>query len=465
MLISNRVQPNMREYRPELDTWLVGSGEQLKNGIWPRSIPLWMAAFYIALFILRPWELLTWLAAIHFERLYGICMILVLLFSRKKQFIFTFQSVAVLLFLGGISMSALFAQNPSLSWVGVYDYATLVIFFFILFMVILNSYELTFMVTCYIVTMAVYLAKSQWEFFVNGQHTYDMGVYRLTGIESTFGGPNELAMSIVASLPFVILLWNYRKEFSFAWPDFWRKIFPLFILFYFALAIFSLVMTHSRSGIVGLVLFVALAVFQERGFSKKMKYALVAAAFLAILWQVMPPQYQGRIRTMWAPETGPRNAQISAEGRIEGYKAGIIMFERFPLTGVGINNFIEYRVAHVDGVALNAHNLAGQVLGETGLIGGITFLLLVITILVNCRKVKILPKNSSDQTFDVLSNLAVAFRTSLILLAFEGMFGHNMLRFNWLWLAAFSALVLHFARQHQQEKNQKNSQFHKLRGF
>ena len=57
---------------------LVTEDDLLARGIWPKSLALWMVAFYIALFIIRPWEqLLPWLAALRFERVYAIAMIVV----------------------------------------------------------------------------------------------------------------------------------------------------------------------------------------------------------------------------------------------------------------------------------------------------------------------------------------------------------------------------------------------------
>jgi O-antigen ligase len=120
------------------------------------------------------------------------------------------------------------------------------------------------------------------------------------------------------------------------------------------------------------------------------------------------------------------------------------MFERFPISGVGIGNFIPYRVSNVDGIPLNAHNLYGQVIGETGVIGGLTFFIMVIVTIQSCGKIRIRARNIDDPKLTVLSGLALACRNAVILLAFEGLFGHNLLRFNWLWLAAFSALALQF---------------------
>jgi O-antigen ligase len=420
------------------------SKEYLVNGIWPRSFALWIAAFYIALFTIRPWEVLApQLGEIHFERIYALSMVAMVLLSAKRQLKMTFQSFAVLLFFGGIVLSAILGTNLSLSWEHLYKYLTLVVFFFILCMVIRTPYDLIFVATCYVTSMFIYLAKSQWEFFVHGRRQYTMGVIRLVGIENTFGGPNDLAMSIIISLPILIFLWSIRKDFSDGWPIFWRKWFPRFLIFYAVLAISSIILTNSRSGMVSFILFIFLITFRGRGVGRKLGYILLGTLILAMLWFVLPEEKKNRFITIYNPKAGPESAEGSAMGRIEGYKAGMAMFDRFPLTGVGIGNFIEYRVRYVDGVPLNAHNLIGQVLGETGIIGGGTFLLMVSVTLMNCHKLKILARRKpSNSTLKVLSGVGFACRDAIILLAFEGLFSHNLLRFNWLWIGAFSVIAM-----------------------
>jgi len=71
-------------------------------------------------------------------------------------------------------------------------------------------------------------------------------------------------------------------------------------------------------------------------------YALMGVFLLVILWQVMPKESKSRLSTIWSPEEGPANAYASAMGRVEGYRAGIAIFKRFPLAGIGIGNFVEY---------------------------------------------------------------------------------------------------------------------------
>ena len=427
---------------------MVGS-EQLMNGIWPLSLPLWIVAFYAALLIIRPWEqLLPVLGTIHFERIYGIFMIFVVLVSRDKKFRMTPQVAMVILLLGGIFLSYLFAVDPKLAWRNVYVYATLVLFFFMLVMVMRNPYDLAFMVTCYIVIMFVYLAKAQWEFFVHGAGVYRMGVWRLIGIEETLGGPNALANSIVLSLPFALFLWTVRKEFTFSWPQFLKTLFPLLPVLYSILALTSLILTNSRTGMLSLILFVVLVgLFWFKGISKKVLSVFLGILLLLTIWTVMPSEHKDRFRTIWNPEAGPISAHFSAKGRIEGLKAGLTMFERYPITGVGVGNFVEYRAAYIDNVKLEAHSLYGQILGETGFIGFLCFFAMVFVLFIDIRKVKVIAKSYSDPTLGVLSWLALACRDSLILLFFTGLFGHNLVRFNWLFIAALSSLALVFAKQ------------------
>ena len=46
----------------------------------------------------------------------------------------------------------------------------------------------------------------------------------------------------------------------------------------------------------------------------------------------------------------------------------------------------------------------------------------------------------------LLAGMATACQISLILLLFFGIFGHNLTRFTWLWMAAFALLCLTFSR-------------------
>jgi hypothetical protein len=430
-------------------------GSQLRKGVWPRSGSVWLVAFYVALFVIRPWEkLLPWLGEFHFERSYALFMIAVAVISRRKRLEMTFQSSALLLMLGGIGISCAFAYNSSVAWVEFYKISTVVVFYFILLKIIASPYELVFVMVCYVVTVSTYLAKSLWEFFLYGSHRYAQSVVRLVGIESSYGGPNWFAVSIVLSMPIGYFLWCVRKELCLRWPPTLKKLFAPCLGVYFILSTSAVILTNSRSGMVSFLLFILLLVLRGEGLGKKVAYCVLSCFILGVIWYTVPEMSKGRFLTIIRPETGPKGSYDSAMGRIEGLKAGLVFFERFPITGIGVGNFILYRAKNFDGVTEEAHSLVGQVLGETGLIGFGTFCLFVGTILVNCRRIRRLSRNRGDETEGALSKLGSAMRDVVILLFFEGIFNHNMLRYNWVWIAAFSQLGLSFMKKHVEDRNE-----------
>jgi len=413
-----------------------------------------MVAIYIGLFVIRPWEqLFPWLGTVRFEFLYALVAIVVATISRKTKMPgISLQSVAVFGFFAALALSAVLGIDPSASWTPLYQYFTQIVCFCLLLMCIRSYRDLQFILAAYIGSMLLYLAKSQWEFFVHGQHRYDMGVTRLVGIENTFGGPNSLAMSIVASMPFWFYLWKTRKDALWFNTSRYSRLYRNALLAYLVLAISSTVLTNSRSGMLAMMLFVLLTVIGGKGFKAKVLFPVGGILFLMLVWAVMPEENRSRLRTVWDPESGPANAEASAQGRIDGFKAGIAMYKRFPISGVGLGNYIQYRAEHIDGVALNAHSLAGQILGETGSVGIAAFSFLFLTILLN----SFLVRNPSGIVIHPetlgLKQLATACRHSLFILFFEGLFGHNMTRYNWLWIAAFVLSALTLSRNRSKEE-------------
>ena len=427
---------------------IVSPDDELRNGIWPRSAALWIAVGWIALDIIRPWEImLPELAPLHVARLYALGMIAVVICSGKFRWCRSPQTTGVLLFLAALAASWCFAGNSAAAYDEWYKYATLVAFYFVLLSVIRTPYQLCFVVLCYLAVMAAYLGKSQYESLLNGHHVYTMGVYRLIGIDENNGSPNGLAASIVLSLPFLHLVWRERHTLSETWPRFWRTWLPRFLIAYFLLAMTSVILTNSRSGMLGFVVFVVLSLMAGKKLGKRIAGVGYAATFLAVVWVMMPAEKQNRLRTVWHSEAGPSSAKSSADGRIEGMLAGLEMFRRHPITGVGIGNFVGYRVAELDGVRLQSHSLLGQTLGETGLLGGAAFLVMLAATFVNCRRTERSAGERPDRTLAVLARTTSACRMVIVLLLFFGLFGHNLLRFNWLWMAAFGLLCRTFAEE------------------
>jgi len=421
--------------------------ESLRNGIWPRQSAVWIVAFWLALLIIRPWEqLFPELSPFHVERTYAIIALVAIFLSGQFRYQSSFQTTGLLLWAIGITISSVFAMNSSMAWNQLYLYYTVFVFYIVLLSSIRTPYQLIFLVTCFVFIVAVYLAKSQWEYLVHGGWSFSMGVRRLRGIDIAYSHPNAVAASAVLLLPFQSFLWTARATFMATWPVRWRKLFQWGMIIYLPVAISAVVLTNSRSGMLGVVLAACFWVMERGGIHKFWSRLLLGAVFLACLWGLMPQDSKGRFRNIWDPESGPaaESAHVSGQGRIVGLKQGMEMFRRFPLTGVGLGNFISYRMTYLDGVNLVAHNTIGGVLGETGIVGGVAFLIFVSGVFINCSRTKRLAAQNRVMGVQLMKQLAVACRNSMALILFLGMFGDMQHRPQLYWIAAFGLLAYKF---------------------
>ena len=99
---------------------------------WPRSASFWMVAFYMALFLIRPWEVLyPWMAVYSIEFTFAILTIATIVLGGHFWFRFTGQTMTILAFLGAVSLSALYGLDPANSWDQLYKYITVIVWYFL----------------------------------------------------------------------------------------------------------------------------------------------------------------------------------------------------------------------------------------------------------------------------------------------------------------------------------------------
>jgi O-antigen ligase len=158
--------------------------------------------------------------------------------------------------------------------------------------------------------------------------------------------------------------------------------------------------------------------------------AFAVAAPLAFI--ALPDELQNRFETMINPEVGPKNAQVSGEGRIQGLLTGFDLWAANPLTGIGPG---AWRPA--TGSAIESHNLYGQILGETGTLGALAFLGLLFCFWRNLRAVMRVRKQYPQERDDLIYTLPSSIGVAVFLLLLMGNFGHNLFRFTWLWYGGF----------------------------
>jgi O-antigen ligase len=274
------------------------------------------------------------------------------------------------------------------------------------------------------------MLHSLWE-FRNGRHTFRMGIARLIGVDKTLGDPNSFGASIVFALPFVRLFWLTAQ----------KRLLKFFLAAYTGLSSLCILLTGSRSSLLGLLFWLALVCLFSR---RRMTFLALGTVLACGAFAALPDYLQTRFETIINPDVGPANAKVSGQGRIEGLLKGIELLGKYPISGCGPG---VWRKA--TGSNIESHNLYGQLMGELGGVGIVAFAIMVglfIAALVKFRR-RCRPLESSEGQF--LFQLTGALGMALVLLFLEGNFGHNLLRFTWLWYIGFLVIAMRAARTMQ----------------
>ncbi len=389
---------------------------------------LYLLIGYMFLFIHRPFEIWPTLGELHIERLYALGIAASWLVLSPKRFTPTRVDLAVAVFVAAVllawGMSPFGAVGDQL----VEDWLKIVFFFALVRSSVDRPRELTRLLAAFLVIMAIYMLHSLWE-FAHGRYSFRMGIARLIGVDRTLGDPNSFGASIVYALPFVRPFWlTTRRRLA-------RGLLVGFVL----LGMICILLTGSRSALLGLIAWGGITAMQSR---HRFRYLALGSLTGALLFVLLPTDLQIRFESIINPEVGPANARVSGQGRIEGLIRGAELWQRFPLTGCGPG---AWRKA--TGSPIESHSLYGQLMGEVGSVGSMAFILLLASVFGGIRRLRRCTRGHDEAEGRFLFHLGAALATALFLLLVEGLFGHNLFRFNWLWYAAFLIIALRVTRR------------------
>ncbi len=137
--------------------------------------------------------------------------------------------------------------------------------------------------------------------------------------------PNDLAQTLAMALPFIGMAWQKRRVLRN-----WLVLFPIG-----AYLSYGIYLTHSRGGILAVVVMILMALRERIGPIKAgiLTFFLVTALLAFNI------------------TAGRALRDESSDARVEAWASGIIMLRENPLLGVNYNNFAE---AH--GRGITAHN-------------------------------------------------------------------------------------------------------------
>lgn len=194
---------------------------------------------------------------------------------------------------------------------------------------------------------------------------------RLSGAPHDIINPNGLAFVIMTALPFLHYLLGCHR----------RLLYRFVYVVLLPLLLYTLVLTGSRSGMVGLVIVYFFVLSRS-----KHKFALIAGALVGMVFMVNVMNADQKDRYLSLVSDNTRNSG-TREGRIEGVQEELRVAMRRPLFGYGIGTSREAN-ANFRGVDQLSHDLYTEVFIELGFVGLVIFLAVLVAILKDVMAVK-----------------------------------------------------------------------------
>lgn len=209
----------------------------------------------------------------------------------------------------------------------------------------------------------------------------------------------------------------------------------------FAFCLYCVQISGARGGLVGLVVMLILISI----FSKRRVLMLVSGAFaLILILSLTGDQYLTRMASIL--EFG--GSDLSANSRIKGLINGIELMIKRPILGVGPGCYPAARKAWL-GWKLWSHNHYGQLMGELGLVGLITWFLFAKQYIKKSWEL-----SKSLTTDPWIKSMATAILVTSVMRLVLGMVDHSLFRFIWYMLAA---IVIVFERLNNENTTKRNN--------
>jgi O-antigen ligase len=179
------------------------------------------------------------------------------------------------------------------------------------------------------------------------------GVYQIIAY-GIFNDPNDLCLAFIVAIP--LFFAEYRASNN--------GMVRMGSLIAIPLVGYAAWLTNSRGGIVGIFgMLVSYVITRAKGLRR---WIIIAISLLLV--------------TIAAPARFSRGSGVEM-GRVDAWGYGLDAFKRFPIFGVGYNEFISYSPDR-----LVAHNTYINALTELGLVGYLSFGLLIYLTMVHARR-------------------------------------------------------------------------------
>ncbi|MBU3743548.1 MAG: O-antigen ligase family protein, partial [Sediminibacterium sp.] len=217
---------------------------------------------------------------------------------------------------------------------------------------------------------------------------FDDAVLNMKGVT---GNKNIFASSIVVKIPFALYCIYEGRG--------WKRILNLFILF---LALYALALANARSSYLGIIfqflVFLAFCLYEflnhkdARKMLQNISLYLIPIVLSLMLSQITVETMRSNLTDGKKGQFGTVSERISNFGftdqgssnRVSIWAVGMDLFKHYPLTGRGYGNWkitsqeFDQFSNDDNSMSVHAHNDFIEALGESGILGGIAYLLAFI---------------------------------------------------------------------------------------
>lgn len=336
----------------------------------------------------------TWGFAYHmpFAYITAIVTIAALVFSKeKKEMIWSRETVLLLVFIGWMLFTTLFALYPDDAWAQWDKVWKIHLMLFLTVLIIKERQHLHWMVWVIALSLGYYGVKGGIFTVITG------GQYRVWGPAGTFiGGNNEIALALIMLIPLIWYL--YLQE-----PRKWVKHGLVAAMLLSGVAAIG---TQSRGGFLALA---AMGLFLWLKSRNKLMTGIYMVIAISIMATVMPQSWYNRMDTIKTYKEDD-----SALGRINAWHTAFNV-AKDRVTGGGFETFRPptfRKYAPEPFRVHDVHSIYFEIMGEHGFIGFFMFLLLALFAWLRANQLIRVCRNDPDRKW--AADLAAMIQVSLV---------------------------------------------------
>lgn len=338
-------------------------------------------------------------------------------------------STLLAILLGYIALSTPFVEWPgSVVRNGLQTFVQALVFYYFTTWLVTSERRLKLVVAVFVLCQVfrvlepVYLHQTEGYWGSSARMADFEDLERLSGAPFDVVNPNGLAFIILTVFCFIHYLWPR----SFTGTIAYASVLPI--------SLYALVLTGSRSGVVGLAAAFGAVFLRSR---HKLVLAVAAAAVAAFAVPRLSADLADRYLSVVSSNT--KNAE-TVDFRVSGVEGDIRVALRRPIFGHGLGTSREAN-ANFRGVDQPSHNLYTEILQELGIGGLVIFTLIIGATVKNLRTaIRGIRARAADDSYQMAlaNSLSVWMALNLIF----SLASYGLSNYTWFFMAGLSEALI-----------------------